>query len=1453
MCAKENTQLFPRQNDLKSDLILKQILDSSPFPTAVADENDKQILYWSKSAQKLFGHLPKTVEEWHLLAYPDPKYRNEVVGRWKSSIKNITQAGEVVYTGENRINCKDGSIVICDLYARTISGFLIVTLHDITESKQAEEKLNLTKDRLIEAQQFSKLGWWELDINKNLITWSDELYKIFGITHDEDPLSYERVMKLIRPDYHDYHNERIELLEKTGAADFEYPVKRPDGKTVWIWSKGKLKLDKDGNPAYMFGITQDITDRKKAEEKLKIYNQKLIANEQQLRASNQQLSASEQQLRASNQQLKASEEQLKESQSKLKNIVENSTNMFYAHDNDHKLTFVSPQVREYLGCEPEEALTNWTKFATDNPINEKAFNYTLKALETGERQPTYELELQRKDGRKILVEVREAPVIENGKVMGIVGSLVDISERKKAETELKRKEILLRSSVESPMDMIILSLDKDYRYLYFNRAHEISMKTAYGKTPEIGQCIFDYMTSKDDIQRIKEKYDKGLKGQGSVSIEAYGEIIKRYFEIHINPIVGENEQIIGITSYAHDITEMQKVHNSLKASEERYRSLVEDSLQGMVIAQNDPLRLSFASKPMQNISGYTPEELTGFTPEQNQALIHPDDRQEFFSNFARRLIGEKVPPHNEYRIIHKDGSIHWVELFSSRVEFNEKPAIQAVFLDITQRKRAEEDLIKNQQFLKKAQEIGQIGTWHLDLGKDILTWTEENYKIFEVPYGTKMNYVRFLECVHPEDREYLNKEWIASIKGKPYDIEHRLLVNGKIKWVREKAEFLCDNKNKPIEAFGVTQDITDRKVAEQELAKANDNAEKNRILLKTMINATPDLVWLKDINGVYASCNKRFEDFFGKPESEIVGKTDYDFLDKDLADFFRQNDNLAMNAGEPIINEEEITFASDGHSEILETIKTPLINKNNEIIGVLGVGRDITDRKIAEDRLKERNAYIETIMDNMPIGFALNTITDGKVQYMNNKFEEIYGWPRDVLNNVSIFFEKVFPEDDYRKKMKSQIMADMQSGDPDRMQWPDLKIVTNTNEERYVHAFNIPLIEQDLMISTVQDTTKRKIAEDELIKAKERAEESDKLKSSFLANMSHEIRTPMNGILGFTSLLEKPDLSEDKREQYIQIIKKSGDRMLNTVNDLINISKIETGQIDVKPEVCNPCALVKDHIEFFKPSAEEKGLTLGLEQQCACQDERIMMDVNKLDSIITNLVRNAIKYTETGSIIVKCNMNDKKFRLDVCDTGEGIPKDRQEAIFDRFVQADLSDTKARQGSGLGLSIVKAYVKMMKGKISLESEPGKGSCFTVELPVIKANKKLVIDRRPLKVRPDKAFHKVLIVEDDDISHQHLSISLEDHANSLLHAENGIEAVRLTKDNDDIDLILMDIKMPVMDGYEATRKIREFNKDVVIVAQTAYALPEDKQKAQDAGCNAYITKPIDIDALLKLVSN
>jgi CheY-like chemotaxis protein len=354
--------------------------------------------------------------------------------------------------------------------------------------------------------------------------------------------------------------------------------------------------------------------------------------------------------------------------------------------------------------------------------------------------------------------------------------------------------------------------------------------------------------------------------------------------------------------------------------------------------------------------------------------------------------------------------------------------------------------------------------------------------------------------------------------------------------------------------------------------------------------------------------------------------------------------------------------------------------------------------------------------------------------------------------------------------------------------------------------------------------------------------------------MSHEIRTPMNGILGFSALLKEPDLTGDEQQNYIRIIEKSGARMLNTINNIVDISKIEAGLMKVDLKEANLNEQIEYIYTFFKPEVEKKGMSLFFNNSLLAKETLTVTDPEKINAILTNLVKNAIKYTNEGSIELGCDKRGEYFQFYVRDTGIGIDKNRQEAIFERFIQADIFDKHAYQGSGLGLSISKAYVEMLGGKIWVDSEPGKGSIFYFTIPHRKVRQSLNHDANSVfqeDTSPQLNNLKILIADDDETSDFLITRILKKNNHGILHAKTGIETIEMCRKNPGLDLILMDIRMPGMNGYDATRQIRQFNETVIIIAQTAFALSGDREKSLDAGCNEYLSKPVDKDELLRLM--
>ncbi len=392
-------------------------------------------------------------------------------------------------------------------------------------------------------------------------------------------------------------------------------------------------------------------------------------------------------------------------------------------------------------------------------------------------------------------------------------------------------------------------------------------------------------------------------------------------------------------------------------------------------------------------------------------------------------------------------------------------------------------------------------------------------------------------------------------------------------------------------------------------------------------------------------------------------------------------------------------------------------------------------------------------------------------------------------------------------------------------------------------------------VHIISDITERKTIERELYFAKEKAEESDRLKSAFLANMSHEIRTPMNGILGFIDLLQNSGLSDEQHQLYLDIIKSSSGRLLNTINDIIEISKIEAGQSSIHYKELEIKEVMDYLLSFFRVEAEHKGLVISAKSDFEGQKFTVITDKDKLISIFSNLIKNSLKFTNQGSVEFGTQLNGDLLFFYVKDTGMGIPPDKIDVIFDRFVQADVEITRPYEGSGLGLSIAKAYTEMLGGTIHAESELGKGTeiRFTIQYIPAKPSPVSAGNENETTPRNESAQRTILIAEDDDASYFYLQAVLSKQNHQVFRAKTGKEIIDLLKENPNVSIILMDIKMPTMDGYEATRKIREFDKRIPIIAQTAYALTGDREKAIDAGCTDYISKPVKGEELILKINH
>lgn len=744
----------------------------------------------------------------------------------------------------------------------------------------------------------------------------------------------------------------------------------------------------------------------------------------------------------------------------------------------------------------------------------------------------------------------------------------------------------------------------------------------------------------------------------------------------------------------------------------------------------------------------------------------------------------------------------------------------------------------------------------------ITGYTDEEFYQNKISWGS---------LIDDTDRLYVWSRISKQLKKKlPFQFEYRIRTkNGRLKWVWEKGTGIYDLNGEVIGIEGFINDITERRLTEDALAESMRS-------YRDLIDGMNETIWIIDLQGNIIDINKRAIDTLGYTKEELIsiGLTG---IDSTLEP--EKIEELAKNMPVDKFQIFETTHKSKSGKIIPVEIYSSLVNYHGKK-SVLSIARDISRRK-REEKIRQILFEIAKTSTNAgAIEDLMESFYDRLLEIFNasDLVVALYNPDSPVFRVVGhgilttqqwsvnhslpgIVFKSgqtlILPREEGIKLLKIHGIIDesefplLWAGVPLRENDSiiGVLVVTSTIEKMY-DANTVQLLETIAHELTVVIQRQRMIQD--LIIAKNKAEESDRLKTAFLANISHEIRTPMNGILGFLDLLRLPDLDEQRKEKFIELVNVSGQRLLETINKIIESAKLEAGQVELDLSRVDLDEIMMFHYDFFQQQALTKSLSFNMNIGVRGIRDKIKADKFKLNAVLTNLLNNAFKFTNRGGVEFGNYSDGDNIVFYVRDTGIGIPAEKVSCIFDRFVQADNNVTRPYEGSGLGLSIVRAYVEIMNGRIWVESEVDKGSTFYFSIPLIRVEneKSTVYDSKIDLNKPTQGL-KILIAEDDQISLEYLSTILTDSGFNLIHTTNGHDTVKAVMDNPDLSIILLDIKMPGMSGLEAAGRIREFNKRIPIIAQSAHAFGDIRKKAIEAGFTDYISKPVNRLDLLSLI--
>jgi PAS domain S-box-containing protein len=1034
--------------------------------------------------------------------------------------------------------------------------------------------------------------------------------------------------------------------------------------------------------------------------------------------------------------------------------------------------------------------------------------------------------------KEVLVNLSSIPIDIQGEIHHFI-IFQDLTEQKRTQYDLETKDLRLREIQKiAKLGHWENNLIKNNLY-WSDEVYKI-----YGVKPNsyfpTYKKTLDFVHP-DDRESVQSAYQTSLQTREPYEIVhriILSDGTRKYVNEKCSTIYDDEGNPVRSLGTVMDITHTIKTEKALKQTEEKFRLLYDNLDEPFLIC-----------KPKHNDSGEIDDFIISELNPACKRLFH-GNYLDVKDNSIRETFFEPEIWLEKYLHAFKNSETVSFRKYSTDLHryfdvvlypVMDKKQIAAIFTDVTQKVYSENQLKQLTTRLQKIQEYAKIGFYDVEIVTHRTEWSDIMLQIFEYTKKDKPSYELYLQRIHSEDRERVRKIYADSIKKKQtyVTLEYRLLFeNGRIKHIY--TEFYNTFEGKTcLHTEGWLQDITDLKLA---ISALRESEEK----LRMVTSGTQLGLWEWDLDNKDFLIDETGSLMLGYTPQELWG---YDTLYTDLIhvddiEHVQKNLKKYWQKSNHLFTSEYRLRMKNGRYKWVSCIGVASeYNNEGKVSKMIGFNQDISLRKKAESDLRDSENKFRRIFEIENDSLFLADSKTGEILETNDAATQLYGYSRKELLHRNFMELSSNP-----KNLVSQISEKIVRVDSEIAVKKDGTFCPVEISFAYFTWKN-----KQVFLAAVRNVSERQQGEQELRDAKEKAEESDRLKSAFLANMSHEIRTPLNAIVGFSRLLARKNYDQDKRKIFIDDIQSNSNQLLTIINDILDISKIESGQFILGPtKVCINKLLQEVH-DSMQIQIKDKDIVLHCEKPLSDAVVTIIVDEVRLKQVLGNLLHNAIKFTEEGYINFGYKtIKNNEILFFVKDTGIGIAPEKHHIIFEHFRQEDDTTTRKYGGTGLGLSISKKLIELMGGNIWVESVKNKGAQFFVTIPYSSTqHEKTEITPKNSEAENNATFNgeKILVVDDHTSSFVFISEMLEEQNVKVMQAKSGEQAIKMCNKNSEIQLVLMDIQMSGLNGVDAMQQIKRISPQIPIVAQTAFAQKGDRERFMEQGFDDYITKPLD----------